>query len=186
MISLVDVIGYGRGDILVEFKIEEEEFVNLFFLSQFCKSINCYGIGFMVIYGLCGYSLWDVSRNFFFGLFVCERVIDRLGINNNGYCLFVEEKINFVFFNLENGSIKWQIFVNSKVDLFKFVNDIDGDGERDIVFVQEYFKVYEKVYLEGSVNLVFGVIGKIFGNLLLLLGSYGGSNVFVIYVLLNK
>lgn len=186
MISLVDVIGHGRGDILVEFKIEEEESMNSSFLSQLCKSTNCHGTGLMAIHGSCGYSLWDVSRNSSLGLLACERVTDRSGMNNNGHCLLVEEKTNLVLFNLENGSTKWQTPANSKVDSFKFVHDIDGDGERDIVFVQEYPKVYEKVYSEGSVNLVSGATGKILGNSLPLPGSHGGSNVLAIHAPSSK
>ena len=186
MISLVDMTGHGRGDILVEFKIEEEESTNSSFLSQLCKSTNCHGTGLMAIHGSCGYSLWDVSRNSSLGFLACERVTDMSGINSNGRCLLVEERTNLVLFNSENGTTKWQTPSNSKVDSFKFVNDIDGDGKRDIVFVQEHPKVYEKVYSEGSVNLVSGATGKILGNSLPLPGGHGGSNVLAIHTPSNK
>ena len=185
-ISLVDVTGHGRGDILVEFKIEEEESMNSSFLSQLCKSTNCRGTGVMAIHGSCGYNMWDVSRNSSLGFLACERVTDRPGMNSNGHCLLVEEKTNLVLFNLENGTTKWQTPSNSKVDSFKFVSDIDGDGERDIVFVQELPKVYKNVYTEGSINLVSGATGKILGSSLPLPGSHGGSNVLAIHAPSNK
>ena len=186
MISLVDMTGHGSGDILIEFKIEEEESMNSSFLSQLCKSTNCHGTGLLAIHGSCGYSLWDVSRNSSLGFLACERVTDRSGMNSNGRCLLVEEKTNLVLFNSENGTTKWQTPSNSNVYSFKFVNDIDGDGKRDIVFIQEHPKVYEKVYSEGSVNLVSGATGKILGTSLPLPGSHGGSNVLAIHAPSNK
>ena len=186
MISLVDVTGDGRGDILVEFKIEEKESGNSSFLRQLCKSTNCLGAGLMAIHGSCGYSLWDVSWNSSLGFLACERVTDMSGVKSNGHCLLVEEKTNLVLFNSENGTTKWQTYSNSKVDSFKFVNDIDGDGERDIVFVQEHLKVYEKVYSEGSISLVSGATGKILGNSLPLPGSHGGSNVLAVHAPSSK
>ena len=186
MISLVDMTGHGSGDILIEFKIEEEESMNSSFLSQLCKSTNCHGTGLLAIHGSCGYSLWDVSRNSSLGFLACERVTDRSGMNSNGRCLFVEEKTNLVLFNSENGTTKWQTPSNSNVYSFKFVNDIDGDGKRDIVFVQEHPKVNKKVYSEGSINLVSGATGKILGNSLPLPGSHGGSNVLAIHAPSNK
>ena len=186
MISLVDVTGDGRGDILVEFKIEEKESLNSTFLSKLCKSTNCRGTGLMALHGSCGYSLWDVSWNSSLDFLACERVTDQSGINSNGNCLLVVEKTNLVLVNSENGTTKWQTPSSSKVDSFKFVNDIDGDGERDIVFVQEHLKVYEKVFSEGSINLVSGATGKILGNSLPLPGSHGGSNVLAVHAPSNK
>ena len=186
MISLVDVTGDGRGDILVEFKIEEKESGNSSFLRQLCKSTNCHGGGLLAIHGSCGYSLWDVSRNSSLSFFACERVTDRSGVNSNGHCVLVEEKTNLMLFNSENGTTKWQSPSKSKVASFKFVNDIDGDGERDIVVVQEHLKVYEKVYSEGSINLVSGATGKILGTSLPLPGSHGGSNVLAVHAPSSK
>lgn len=186
MISLVDVTGDGRADILVEFNIEEEESVNSSFLNQLCKSSNCRGGGLMAIHGSCGYSLWDVSRNSSLGFLACERVTDRSGINSNGHCLLVEEKTNLVLFNSENGTTKWQAPSKSKIDSFKFVNDIDGDGERDVVFVHEHPKDFEKGLSEGSVNLLSGATGKILGNSLPLPGSHSGSKILSIHAPSNK
>ena len=186
MISLVDVTGDGRADILVEFKIEEKESVNSSFLSQLCRSTNCRGSGVMAIHGSCGYSLWNVSHNSSLGLLACEKVADRSGMNSNGHCLLVEERTNLLLFNSENGTTKWQSPSNHGVDSFKFVNDIDGDGERDIVIVQEYSKVYKKVYSEGTVNLVSGATGKLLGNSLPLPGNHGGSHVLAIHAPSSK
>ena len=186
VISLVDVTGDGRADILVEFKIEDKESVNSSFLSQLCRSTNCHGGGLMAIHGSCGYSLWDVSRNSSLGVVACERVTDRSGMNSNGHCLLVEDETNLLLFNSENGTTKWQSPSHSKVDSLKFINDIDGDGERDIVFVQERPKVNEKVYSEGSISLVSGATGKIIGNSLPLPGSHGGSNVLAVHAPSSK
>lgn len=96
--------------------------------------------------------------------------------------MFVEEKVNFVFFNLENGIIKWKLLFSGKVGLIKFVSDVDGDGEKDIVFVSDFFMGNSK----GYINLVFGKLGKFFGNFVLLFGGYNISNIFVVYIFSSK
>lgn len=182
MISLVDVTGDGKADILVEFDITAKESLNSSFLRQLCKSSTCRGGGLLAIHGSCGYSLWDVSWNSSLGFLACERGSDRTGINNNGHCLLVEEKTNFVLFNSENGSTKWQSASNSKVDSFKFVNDIDSDGERDIVFVYDDGKISS----EANINLISGATGKILGNPLPLPGSHSSSNILAVHAPSNK
>lgn len=176
MVSLVDMAGDGRADILVEFDIEAKESANSSFLRQLCKRAHCRGGGLLAIHGSCGYSLWDVSRNSSLGFLACERVTDRTGINSNEHCLLVEEKTNLVLFNSENGTTKWHSPTNSKVDSFKFVNDVDGDGERDIVFVRE----------QPDINLISGATGKILGNPLRLPGSHSSSNILAVHTPSNK
>lgn len=183
MISLVDVTGDGRPDILVEFDIEVKESANSSFLRQFCKSADCRGGGLLAIHGSCGDSLWVFSRNSSLGFLACESATDSTDTNNNKHCLLVEEKTNFVLLNSENGTTKWQSPSNSKVDSFKFVNDVDGDGERDIVFVHERPK---NLYSEGDINLISGATGKVLGNYLPLPGGHGSSNILAIHAPSSK
>lgn len=104
---LVDIIGYGGVDILVEFNIKEDEFDNFLFLSEICKDKICCGSGVLVIDGFCGIRLWIFNNNFFFGFMDCERIVGGIDIND-WYCLLLEEKVKVVFFNINNGIIKWK------------------------------------------------------------------------------
>lgn len=178
VISLVDVTGYGRPDILVEFDIVEKESKNSSFLNRLCKSKNCHGGGVLAIDGSCGNSLWVFSQNSSFGLLACEKVVERTDISNK-HCLLVEEKVKLVLFNAGNGTTKWQSESPSsrKISSFKFVNDVDGDGVRDIVFVNEQKDIGKK----GGINLLSGKTGQIIGGSLPLPESHSGSNILAIH-----
>ena len=176
-ISLVDVTGDGRTDILVEFEIEEKESGNSSFLNRLCKSKNCYGSGVLAIDGSCGNTLWILSRNSSFGLLACERMSD--GQSNKRHCLLPEEKIKLLLFNAGNGTAKWQSKSPSseKISSFEFANDVNGDNTRDIVFVDEK----KNDGTEGDINLLSGKTGNAIGSSLPLPQGHDGSSVLAIH-----
>ena len=178
IISLLDVTGDGRSDILVEFDIEEKESKNSSFLNQLCKSRNCHGSGVLAIDGSCGNSLWVFSRNSSFGLLACEGVAGGEDVNNR-HCLLLEERVRLVLFNVGNGTTKWQSKSPSsqKISSFKFVNDVDSDGVRDIVFVNEQMNNNNG----GNINLLSGKTGKSIGSSLPFPDGHSGSNVLAVH-----
>ena len=178
MTSLVDMTGDGRPDILVQFDIEAKESTNSSFLNQLCKNKNCHGSGLLALHGSCGNSLWVFSRNSSLGFLACEGVMDRTDINDNKHCLFIEEQTNLVLFNSENGTTKWRTSSHGKVSSFKFVNDVNGDGERDIVFVEGDS--------EGNINLISGKTGKVLGKSIPLPGGHGSTNILATHTLSSK
>lgn len=180
MISLVDMTGYGRRDILVEFDIEEKEVKNSSFLSQICKAKNCRGGGVLAIDGSCGNRLWVFSRNASFGVLACEGIAGQTDVNDE-HCLLLEERVKLVLLDVDNGTTKWQTEspTNQKILSFKYINDVDGDGVRDIVFVG----TQKDTDTEGNINMLSGKTGKTIGGSLLLPGSHRGSNILAIHAL---
>ena len=180
MISLVDMTGYGRPDILVEFDIEAKEVRNSTLLSQICKGKNCHGSGVLAIDGSCGNRLWVFSRNSSFGVMACGGVGGKTDVDDER-CLLLEERAKLVLLDAGNGTTKWQTESPTKQEIlsFKYINDVDGDGVRDIVFVG----VLKDTAREGTINMLSGKTGKVIGGSLLLPGSHRGSNVLAVHAL---
>lgn len=182
LLSLADTTGYGGADILVEFNIKEDEFDNSSFLSEICKDKICRGSGVLAIDGSCGTRLWIFNNNFSFGLMDCERIAGGTDINDR-HCLLLEEKVKVVLLNINNGTTKWksESKANQRISAFKYVNDIDNDGVRDVVFVNERGGRGN----EGNINLLSGKTGKAVGRSLPLPEGDGGSNILAVHTLSN-
>lgn len=183
IISLVDMTGFGVPDILVEFEIEESEVKNSSFLKQICKGKNCHGGGVLAIDGACGVRLWVFSRNSSFGLLACEGIIEKTDVHVE-HCLLLEEKVKLVLFNVGNGTIKWQseLPTRREISAFKYVSDVDGDGVRDIVFVNEEKSKTKK----GNINMLSGKTGKVIGDSVPLPENHSSSNVLALHSLSSK
>lgn len=180
--SLLDVTGDGRPDVIVEFDIEALESTDSSFLSQLCQNKDCRGSGILALHGSCGNSLWVFSRNSSLGLLACEKSTEGIDVKNNQHCVFIEEKTNIVLFNSKNGTTKWKSSLGGKVSSVKFVNDVDGDGQKDIVLINKLSIGGS----EGYINLVSGRLGKVLGNSIPLSGGHDSNSILATHSLPSK